>query len=278
MPEPCAAEEVDMSRGTKLAGKSVLVTGATGGLGQAIARRLHAEGCALTLSARRSESLDALAAEVDGRAVAADLSDAGETEKLARECAGVDILVANAGLPGTGLLEEYTIEQLDRVLSVNLRAPVVLARTIGERMLARRHGHVIFVSSLLGKLTLPRSSLYHATKFGLRGFARGLRADWRSRGVGVSCVCPGPVTGAGMFHDGGGRMPIRIGIPSPGDVANAVVKAITRNRAEIDVMDALSKSGMVLDRLAPGSYNLLGKPLGIDAITVALAKGQQPKR
>src|SRR5947209_17867339 len=110
----------------ELRGRTALVTGATGGLGQAIARRLRAEGCTLTLTGRRADVLDTVAAEVDGRAVVADLSQVDDVERVARECVGVDVLVANAGLPGNGPLEEYTVEQIDRVLDVNLRSAIVL--------------------------------------------------------------------------------------------------------------------------------------------------------
>ena len=103
-----------------------------------------------------------------------DAPDAGDGERVGRECSDFDIVVANAALPGA--LEEYTVEQVDRVLDVNLRAPVVLARVIGERMLARGSGHLVFVSSLSGKA----ASLYNATKFGVRGFALALRNDWRA--------------------------------------------------------------------------------------------------
>ena len=133
---------------------------------------------------------------------------------MARDCGDVDILVANAGLPGTGELTEYTIEQVDRVLAVNLRAPIVLARLLGERMLARGNGHVVLVSSLSGKSATPVSSMYNATKFGLRGFALALRQDWEPLGVGVSCVNPGPIGAAGMFHEARRRAARRV----PADV------------------------------------------------------------
>jgi short-subunit dehydrogenase len=261
-----------------LRGKSVLVTGATGGLGQAIARRLRAEGATLTLTGRRADILESLAAEVDGRAVEADLSNADHVDRVARECAEVDVLVANAGLPGGGLLESYTLEQIDRVLAVNLRSPIVLARTIGERMLARGSGHIVFISSLSGKSTTPVTSLYNATKFGLRGFALALRSDWDPRGVGVSCINPGPIAEAGMFHEGGGTLPAGIKPRSPEDVAAAVVRAVVHNKAEIDVADPVTRIGATLAQLAPQTVGRLGKLVGADQVAYQLAEGHKDKR
>jgi short-subunit dehydrogenase len=258
--------------------RKVLVTGATGGLGQAIARRLRAEGCALTLTGRRADVLDTIAAEVGGRALVADLSKADDVDRVARECADVDVLVANAGLPGNGLLETYTPEQIDRVLNVNLRSPIMLARMLGERMLARGGGHIVFMSSLSGKSTTPLSSLYNATKFGLRGFALSLRTDWEPRGVGVSCINPGPIAEAGMFHEGGGKLPSWVKAQRPEDVADAVVRAIVQNKAEIDVADLVTKVGATFALLAPQTTARLGKLVGADRIARELAEGHRESR
>ena len=262
----------------ELRGRTALVTGATGGLGQAIARRLRVEGCTLTLTGRRADVLDAIAAEVDGRALVADMSDAEDVDRVARECAGMDVLVANAGLPGNGLLEEYSVEQLDRVLDVNLRSAIVLTRLLGEGMLDRGEGHIVLVSSLSGKSTTPVTSLYNATKFGLRGFALALRADWEPRGVGVSCVNPGPIAQAGMFVDGGGTLPFGLKPRTPEDVAAAVVKAIVHNKPEVDVADVMTRVGSTFGLLAPQTAARLGRLLGADRIAYQLAEGHRDKR
>jgi short-subunit dehydrogenase len=262
----------------ELRGKSVLVTGATGGLGQAIARRLRAEGCELTLTGRRADLLEPLAKDVNGTALVADLSTSDDVDRVAAACAEVDILVANAGVPGNGPLEEYTVEQLDRVLDVNLRSPIVLTRLIGERMLERGHGHVVFISSLSGKTTTPVTSLYNATKFGLRGFALALRSDWVPRGVGVSCVNPGPIAGAGMFHDGGATLPAGVKPRTPEDVAAAVVRAVVHNKAEIDVADLATRAGATLALLAPQTAARLGKFVGADKVAYHLAEAHKDKR
>ena len=164
----------------ELAGRTALLTGATGGLGIAIAKALAGRGASVTLSARKPEALEALAAELPGdghTALPADLAEPGAAEKLAAEAGDVDILVANAGLPGAGWFSDFTPEQVTRALRVNLEAPMLLARALFPAMLERGSGHLVFVASLAGKAASPRSSIYNATKFGLRGFALGLRTD-----------------------------------------------------------------------------------------------------
>jgi uncharacterized protein len=127
----------------------------------------------------------------------------------------------------------------------------VLARLLGERMVARRSGHVVFVSSLSGKAAAPASSLFSATMFGLRGFALGLRQDWAPFGVGVSCVNPGPVGDAGTPHDARGALPAGFRPKVPADVAAAVVRAVKQDRAEVDVADPVMRAGVVFGQVAP---------------------------
>lgn len=257
-------------------GKSVLVTGATGGLGQAMVRRLAAEGATLTVTGRRADAVAPVAAEVGGTAVTADLADVTDVDRVAE--LDVDVLVANAALPGVGELESFSTAEIDRVLAVNLRTPILLARRLGERMLARGHGHVVFISSLSGKTATPVSSLYNATKFGLRGFALALRQDWTSRGVGVSCVNPGPIAGAGMFHEGGGELPPGVRAKTPGDVADAVVRAIRDNRAEVDVADPVMRAGAWFSQVAPQTAARLSRLGGAERVARQLAAGHEDNR
>ncbi|HWC09496.1 MAG TPA: SDR family oxidoreductase, partial [Solirubrobacterales bacterium] len=188
----------------ELSGRTALLTGATGGLGRAIARSLAGRGATLVLSARKPEALQELAKELPGeghRVLPADLAEEGAAERLAAEAAGTEILVANAGLPAAGRMEDFTPEQVVRALRVNLEAPMLLAQALYPAMLENRSGHLVFVSSLAGKSPAPRSSIYNAPKFGLRGFALGLRTDLGPQGVGVSVVSPGFIREAGMFAE-----------------------------------------------------------------------------
>lgn len=221
-----------------LSGRKALLTGATGGLGRAIARALAGRGAVLLLSGRKAEALEALAAELPGeghRPIPADLAEPGAAEKLAAEAGDVDVLVANAGLPATGRLPEFSAEELAGALRVNLESPMLLARALEPGMLERGRGHMVFISSLSGKSATPLSSVYNATKFGLRGFALGLRADLDPLGIGVSLVSPGTIREAGMYADSGADPIPGLGTGSPQQVADAVVGAIEKNRVEVTV-------------------------------------------
>jgi short-subunit dehydrogenase len=261
-----------------LDGRSVLLTGATGGIGQATARALAARGAQLVLTGRRAEVLEPLAAEVGGRAVACDLAQAEEVARLISDVGNADVLVANAALPASGALSTFSVEELDRGLAVNLRAPMVLAQALSAGMAARGHGHLVFVSSMSGKAASAGGSVYSATKFGLRGFALGLREDMRPCGVGVSTVFPGFVSDAGMFHESGARLPAWVATRTPEQVAAAVVRAIERNRSEVDVAPLGIRLGALAAGVLPEVTGRLQRRLGSEKISRAMAEGQRDKR
>jgi short-subunit dehydrogenase len=262
----------------QISGSTILLTGATGGIGHAIARLLHQRGGKLILTGRRTDVLEPLAAELGARAVAVDLSDSAEVDRLVAEAGEVDILVANAALPAAGRLETFSQEQIDRALDVNLRAPIVLAHALLGAMVARGHGHLLFVSSLQGKAATPGASLYCASKFGMRGFASGLRADLHASGVGVSTVFPGFIRDAGMFADSGVKLPPGVGTRAPQDVARAVLRAIERNRAEVDVAPLSLRAGAIFTSLAPDLVASLSRRLGSEDIARAVGSAQRDKR
>jgi short-subunit dehydrogenase len=140
------------------------------------------------------------------------------------------------------------------MLRVNLEAPIHLTQAVLPGMIERGEGKVVLVGSLSGKAGSPRSSVYNATKFGLRGFAFGLRTDLVGTGVGVTVVAPGFVRDAGMFADTGVKAPRVMGTTTPGKVADAVSRAIREDRAEITVAPALQRLlahiGLLSPRLA----------------------------
>ncbi len=254
---------------------TVLVTGATGGIGQAIARALHPRGGDLILTGRRSDVLESLAAELGARGIACDLSRRDELERLVDEAGHVDVLIANAGVPAGGVLTELSQEEIDRALETNLRAPIALARALAPAMVARGRGHLVFVSSLQGKAAVPASSVYSATKFGLRGFALALRQDLRPSGVGVSVVLPGFISHAGMFAAARTRLPPGIGTRRPEDVAAAVISAIDRDRAEIEVAPLPLRLGTAVASVAPGLSAAVGGRLGSARIAARIVAGQR---
>jgi uncharacterized protein len=262
----------------KISGSTVLLTGATGGIGHAIAGELHGRGAKLILTGRRTDVLEPLAAELDARALAVDLSDSAEVERLVAEAGEVDILVANAALPAAGRLESFTMAEIDRALDVNLRAPIALAHALAPAMVKRRSGHLLFMSSLSGKSATPGTAIYNATKFGLRGFTSALRADLRPNGVGVSAVFPGFIRDAGMFAEAGVELPSGVGTASPQDVARATVQAIERNRAEIDVAPLPLRAGAAFAGIAPELAARVARRLGSEDIARAMDAGQRAKR
>jgi uncharacterized protein len=264
----------------ELEGSTVLLTGATGGLGRAIARALDARGAKVLLSGRREDQLEELRAGLGAEAVSlpVDLADRGAAAELAERAGAVDVLVANAGLPASGRLDGFSPEEIDRALDVNLRAPVQLTRALLPGMIERGRGHVVLVSSLSGKVASVGSALYSATKFGLRGFAAGLREDLHLTDVGVTVVSPGFVRDAGMFADSGARLPRWVGTVTSDEVAEAVVKGIETGRAEIDVAPLALRAGTWAGTVAPVTVARVQRRLGSDRLARAIAEGQKPKR
>jgi short-subunit dehydrogenase len=145
-------------------------------------------------------------------------------------------------------------------------------------MASRGGGHIVFVSSLNGKAGTAGSSIYSATKFGLRGFALGLREDLRPHGVGVSTIFPGFIRDAGMFHESGAKLPGYIGTKTPEDVADAVVSAIERDRSEVDVAPLTLRIGTKLSGLAPEAVAIVQRKLGASELSKQFESSQRGKR
>ena len=185
-----------------LTGKTALVTGASGGIGGAIARALHAQGATVALSGTRREALEAVAAELKERVhvVVADLSDAASTEGLVKEAEAalgmLDILVNNAGLTRDNLAMRMKDEEWQKVLDVNLTAGFRLARAAMRGMMKRRFGRIIGITSVVGVTGNPGQANYCAAKAGMIGMTKSLAAEVASRGITVNCVAPGFIESA----------------------------------------------------------------------------------
>ena len=269
----------------EIAGKRALLTGATGGIGRAIAVALAERGASVALSSRKREELDALAAALPGgehSVIVSDLAEPGAAERLAAEAtagAGIDLLVANAGLPGSGRLSDFSAAEVARAVRVNLEAPMTLAHDLLPAMVERHGGHLVFVSSLAGKAASPRASVYNATKFGLRGFALALREDIAGdrAGVGVSVVLPGFIRGAGMFAESGARIPPGVGTSTPEEVAAGVVKAIEQDKAEVAVAPVQQRLLVGFAHVFPGLAARAQRGSGTK-VAEQLARGQADKR
>jgi 3-oxoacyl-[acyl-carrier protein] reductase len=181
-----------------LEGKTALVTGATGGIGGAVARALHAQGAAVVLSGTREAVLQDLAKDLGGRAfvAAANLSDAESVDGLvgrAEEAAGagLDILVANAGITKDGLLMRMKDEDFSDVIKINLESYFRLTRAAMRGMMKRRAGRIIGVTSVVGVTGNPGQTNYAASKAGMIGFSKSLAQEVASRGITVNCIAPG---------------------------------------------------------------------------------------
>jgi len=262
---------------TEIRGARVLVTGANGGLGRAIAIALRARGAELVVTGRRTELVEAVAAEVQGQAIVADLADRSQLGRTLEEAGDLDVLIANAALPASGDLGDWEQDQIDRVLEVNLANPIAMTRALLPAFRARGSGHFVYVSSLSGKVASKGASLYSATKFGLRGFAGGLRADVHGSGIGVSVVFPGFVRDAGMFADSGATLPRGVGTVTPKAVADAVVKAIRVDKAEVDVAPFTLRAGALIGALAPGLSANVQARVG-NGLSEQLIEAQRDKR
>jgi 3-oxoacyl-[acyl-carrier protein] reductase len=180
-----------------LTGKTALVTGATGGLGGAIAKALRAQGATVALSGTRREVLDALAAEIGERTyvLPCNLADKNEVEALvpkAEEVMGhLDILVANAGITKDNLFVQLKDEDWDQVIDVNLTATFRLSRAAVRGMMRRRFGRVIGITSVVGVTGNPGQGNYAASKAGMIGMMKSVAAEYARRNVTANCIAPG---------------------------------------------------------------------------------------
>jgi len=185
-----------------LTGRKALVTGATGGIGEEIARALHAQGAIVGLHGTRREKLEALAAELGGntKIFTANLTDRAAVKELAKtaeaELGGVDILVNNAGITNDGLMMRMSDEDWDKVIDINLNATFVLTRELCGPMMKRRYGRVVNISSVVAAIGNPGQANYCASKAGMEGFTKAFAAEVASRNIMANCVSPGFIESA----------------------------------------------------------------------------------
>lgn len=252
----------------KISGSRILLTGASGGLGEALARDLAARGAHLVLTARSEAVLSELADQTGGEVQVADLADRSDLERLCALLGDVDVLVANAGIGGYGSVGRTSVEHIDQVLDVNLRAPMVLATEFAHRCIeSGRPGQVVMIGSLSGVVATSNSALYNGTKFGLRGYTLAIRQDLAPHGIGVSLVAPGFIDTAGMFAENDVELPGIVRTRSPDDVAAGVRKAIEDNPAEVYVSPPELRLAATLGSVAPGLSEAIQRRLGVVDMT-----------
>jgi short-subunit dehydrogenase len=267
----------------RLEGATALMTGAAGGLGTHLARALAGRGVALALSGRNEAALAALRDELRARGaraevVAADLSDPRQAAGLfarAEATAGpVDLLVNNAGVEETVAYPALADEDLEAMVAVDLLAPMLLARHALAAMTARGRGHVVNVASLAGKGGVPYEAVYATTKAGLIGLTRSLRVELAGTPVGASVVCPGFVSGDGMYarmEELGVRAPLPLRPVAPRRVVDAVLAAIERDLAEVLVSATPMRPLLALQELAPRAAERIVLGLGTRRFFAAVA-------
>jgi 3-oxoacyl-[acyl-carrier protein] reductase len=241
-----------------LTGQKALVTGASGGIGGAIARALHAQGATVLLAGTREAALTTLAAELGGRAhiVTADLSQPDEPERLIREAEAalgqIDILVNNAGITRDGLAMRMRDEDWLAVLEVNLTAGFRLIRSALRGMLRRRHGRIICITSVVGVAGNPGQANYAASKAAMIGMAKSIAAEVATRGITVNCVAPGMITTAmtdKLTDDQRARMAAAIPADrfgTPDDIAPAIVYLASAEAAYVTGQTLHVNGGMLM--------------------------------
>ncbi len=185
-----------------LTGKSALVTGASGGIGSAIAKALHAQGAMVCLHGTRKDALDALASELKDRVhvLVANLSEQEAVDKLIPDAesamGSLDILVNNAGITRDGLIMRMKDEDYEQVINMNLTVAFKLCRSVVRGMMKRRYGRIINISSVVGFTGNPGQTNYVASKAGLIGLTKSLAQEVANRGITVNAVAPGLITSA----------------------------------------------------------------------------------
>lgn len=248
----------------RLTGSRVVITGASSGIGYATARLLARSGCDLVLTGRDEHRLQALSARVNGQYVVADLALPDQVRALGdRLLAGEvpDLVVFAAGIGMAAHASAHADDAVERLVAVNLLAPMRLTRTLLPTMIGRHHGHLVYVSSIAGALGVPMESAYAASKGGLTLFADSLRGEIAGSGVGVTTVLPGAVD-TEFFQNRGVPYQRRVPRPVPPmRVAKAIVRAVERERGLV-VTPRWLRGPMVVRALAPGTYDRLASRWG----------------
>jgi short-subunit dehydrogenase len=229
---------------TTIAGKTVLLTGASRGIGVFIARALAKEQATIIGVGRSPQQLDNLTTELKALGcnfipINCDISNLSELpillDKINQIVGGVDILINNAGIEIYRSFPDYSLAEMQSVISTNLLAAMELSRLLLPRMLAQDSGHIVNIASLAAKKGHPYDSIYSASKAGLLMWSDAIRQELADSGVQISTICPGYIAEQGMLADTGIPAPSLSGTSQPEAVAKAVIQSIKKNQAEVIV-------------------------------------------
>jgi short-subunit dehydrogenase len=256
-----------------LHGKNAVVTGASRGLGVFIAETLARKGCRLALAARSADELDSVTGKIQAMGARAvgiptDVSDPAALENLVTranaEIGPIDVLINNAGIEKYSDFINYDFETIEKIMKVNVISAQWLTKLVVPQMIDRGSGHIVNIASVAGKTAVPYNVIYSSSKHALVGFSWSLREELKAKGVGVSVVCPGFVSDAGMFNDwsGGKKPPSTSRAVTPQQVADATVKAIEEDKAEIIVARGLAKIVDVFHAISPGFTTSIARRSG----------------
>lgn len=234
----------------ELKGKTALVTGASRGIGSALARALAARGMNVAVAARSADDLQRLKAELEPQGVkiqctVIDLADRSGlqslVERVVQEFGSIDLLINNAGLEQCAIYPEYPRESVQQIIDVNLTAPMLLTHLVLPQMLARGQGHVVNIASVAGLIGVAYNEAYAATKHGILGFTRSLAATAEGEGwpLAFSCILPSFVADTSMYDDmrrqSGVEAPLVSGVSTLDKVVDETLKAIEHERVEVVV-------------------------------------------
>jgi uncharacterized protein len=247
---------------TSYVGVNALITGASSGIGQALARRFAAEGARVALVARRVDRLDALAEEIRRRGGEAlvlpcDVADRGQVfaaaEQVIKRFGGVDLLVNNAGYGRHRWFLRWDLDDMERMMRVNYFGTLYCTKALLGQMVERRRGWVVFVASVAGKLGVPEESAYAASKFAMVGLAEALSYEVEDASVQVLTVCPGTIRTEFFDEEALERMPpvARRMMTDTEPLVDAIIKALATGKHEITFPRRVA-AGYIVRALAPG--------------------------
>jgi len=249
----------------------IVLTGASRGIGVAIAEGLARRGAHLILTARDAEGLASTAARVraaggTSEQVVADVAKPADRDRLVEQVlsgGAPTALVNNAGVEVPVAVVDQTPEQIELQLLVDLHAPILLTRALLPSMVEAGRGAVVTVSSMSGKSPTPYNAIYTAAKFGVNGFTASLRVELEGSGVHAGVVCPSFVAGAGMWHDTGAKAPRWVKEVPLHKVVDGVIAVLDRRKSEVLVTTPLARPMLALAQLFPGVDRTLLEVTGV---------------
>ncbi|MFN6568078.1 SDR family NAD(P)-dependent oxidoreductase [Dendronalium sp. ChiSLP03b] len=265
-----------------IAGKTVVLTGASGGIGVYIARALAKEQVNLVSISRSQQGLDRICAEIKatgskGISISFDIQKLEElpllVEKITKFAGHIDILINNAAIEKFRSFHDYSLQDIQSILTTNLLAAMELTRLVLPSMLGRNNGHIVNIASGSGKKGAPYNSIYSASKAGLIMWSDAIRQELADTNIGVSAICPG-YTDAGMFRALGVSAPNGMRVAQPTEVANAVLQSIKQNQKEVILDGTSSKIFSAITQLSPQFGDRIFRQLGVVNLNQNCAKKQ----